>query len=48
MGLPDLATFGVDAEDHTRIAEAALETSSMKGNPVRLDEGTLHEVLERS
>ncbi|KAF0115202.1 MAG: iron-containing alcohol dehydrogenase [Rhodobacteraceae bacterium] len=44
-GLPDLAALGVRAADHDRIAEAALEASSMKGNPVRLGAATLVAVL---
>lgn len=47
-GLPDLAALGVKAEDHARIAQAALESSSMKGNPVALSEAILREVLEKS
>lgn len=47
-GLPDLASLGVKADDHARIAQAALESSSMKGNPVALSEATLRDVLERS
>ena len=44
-GLPGLAELGVQAADHDRIAEASLEASSMKGNPVRLDAATLASVL---
>lgn len=44
-GLPGLAELGVRAADHDRIAEASLEASSMKGNPVRLDAATLAAVL---
>ncbi|WP_137110116.1 iron-containing alcohol dehydrogenase [Rhodobacter sp. SY28-1] len=47
-GLPDLAALGVKAEDHARIAQAALESSSMKGNPVALSEAILRDVLEKS
>jgi alcohol dehydrogenase class IV len=48
MGLPDLVSLGVRVEDHARIAEAALEASSMKGNPVRLAALDLCEVMARS
>lgn len=44
-GLPGLAALGVRATDHDRIAAAALEASSMKGNPVRLDAATLAAVM---
>ncbi len=47
-GLPDLAALGVKAEDHARIAQAALEASSMKGNPVGLSDAILRDVLEKS
>jgi alcohol dehydrogenase class IV len=48
MGLPDLVTLGVRVEDHPRIAEAALDASSMKGNPVRLTPFALCELMARS
>lgn len=47
-GLPDLSALGVRAEDHRRIAQAALASSSMKGNPVPLSEAALCAVLEQS
>lgn len=48
MGLPDLVSLGVRVEDHARIAEAALEASSMKGNPVGLTTLDLCDVMARS
>jgi alcohol dehydrogenase class IV len=45
-GLPSLAELGVAGTDHPVIATAALEASSMKGNPVPLDAATLRQVLE--
>jgi alcohol dehydrogenase class IV len=48
MGLPDLIALGVRVEDHARIAEAALDASSMKGNPVRLTTSDLCDVMARS
>ena len=47
-GLPTLAALGVGADRHAGIVAAAREASSMKGNPVRLSEAQLHEVLERA
>jgi alcohol dehydrogenase class IV len=44
-GLPDLRGLGVNARDHDEIAVASLVTSSMKGNPVKLDTATLRGVL---
>jgi alcohol dehydrogenase class IV len=48
QGLPRLAGLGVQAADHLRIAEAAEEASSMKGNPVKLERVVLIEVLRQS
>jgi alcohol dehydrogenase class IV len=48
QGLPSLAALGVGRDQHAGIVAAAREASSMKGNPVRLSEAELHEVLERA
>ena len=47
-GLPGLAALGVTPETHAEIVTASLSASSMKGNPVPLDPGTLRRVLETS
>lgn len=47
-GLPGLAALGVTLEMHAEIVAASLSASSMKGNPVQLDPGVLHRVLERA
>ncbi|MBN8632802.1 MAG: iron-containing alcohol dehydrogenase [Rhodobacterales bacterium] len=44
-GLPGLAALGIAEDQHARIATAALDASSMKGNPVTLDAATLQGVL---
>jgi alcohol dehydrogenase class IV len=44
-GLPRLATLGVTADRHSGIAQAALTSSSMKGNPVPLGTAELLSVL---
>lgn len=44
-GLPGLAALGVSAGSHDTIAAASLSASSMKGNPVTLDQNALVEVL---
>lgn len=44
-GLPGLRAQGVDAGQHRKIAAAALGSSSMKGNPLPLDDATLCTVL---
>lgn len=45
QGLPGLAALGVAEDWHRQIAAAALQASSMKGNPVSLDLPALHTVL---
>ncbi len=45
-GLPGLQDLGVRAHMHAEIVTASLSASSMKGNPVPLDPGTLRRVLE--
>jgi len=44
-GLPGLAALGLDAVRHGAVAAAALRASSMKGNPVALDQEALCRVL---
>ena len=45
-GLGTLSSMGVTAEARTAAAEAALTSSSMKANPVPLDQATLLAILE--
>lgn len=47
-GLPGLAAQGVSENQHADIALAALEASSMRGNPVRLDAAALVAVLRQA
>lgn len=47
-GLPGLTQLGLAAADHAAVAEAALVSSSMKGNPVVLDVATLRQVLAQA
>jgi alcohol dehydrogenase class IV len=46
QGLPGLAAQGLRAGDHREVAEAALQASSMKGNPVQPSVAELIAVLE--
>ena len=46
QGLPGLAAQGLRARDHAAVAEAALQASSMKGNPVQPSVADLVQVLE--
>ena len=45
-GLPRLSALGLAARDHGTVAEAALVSSSMQGNPVVLTVAALRRVLE--
>ncbi|HEX4934814.1 MAG TPA: iron-containing alcohol dehydrogenase, partial [Gemmatimonadaceae bacterium] len=45
LGVPRLASFGVHAGDFPRVVAAARSASSMKGNPIVLDDAELAEVL---
>lgn len=45
-GLPRLSALGLAARDHGAVAEAALASSSMKGNPVVLPVAALRQVLQ--
>ncbi|MDT8858131.1 iron-containing alcohol dehydrogenase [Paracoccaceae bacterium Fryx2] len=47
-GLPGLADLGLARADFAQVAEAALASSSMKGNPVPLGVDALIRILERS
>lgn len=47
-GLPRLSALGVPEEDHGEIARASAASSSMKANPVALDEAALVAVLRRA
>ncbi len=44
-GLPGLEAQGLDPADHAAVAEAALSSSSMKGNPVAVEPAALIEAL---
>jgi len=44
-GLPRLSALGLAASDHGAVAEAALASSSMRGNPVALPVAALRRVL---
>ncbi len=46
QGLPGLRAMGLDPARHATIGEAALQSSSMKGNPVAPPQGALLSVLD--
>jgi alcohol dehydrogenase class IV len=48
LKVPRLGVLGVQQSDFDTIAGKALESSSMKGNPVELAPGQLREILERA
>ena len=45
LHIPGLRAYGVGDDDAQAIVEAAARASSMKGNPIGLDPGELHDVL---
>jgi alcohol dehydrogenase class IV len=45
LHIPGLRTYGVGDDDAQAIVEAAARASSMKGNPIGLEPGELHDVL---
>jgi len=48
LKIPPLRQYGVNREEFTAIIEKANASSSMKGNPVRLRDEELREILERA
>ncbi len=48
LKIPGLRAFGISAPDFSLIAERAASASSMKGNPVQLDQADLIDVLVAS
>jgi alcohol dehydrogenase class IV len=46
--LPPLAAYGVTAADVPALVAQAKQASSMKSNPVALDDGALREILTRA
>ncbi len=48
LAIPSLRTHGVRREDFSAIIEKAAASNSMKGNPVRLKNDELCEILERA
>lgn len=48
MGIPYLSEFGVRSEDVSEIVEKSRKASSMKGNPIVLEDHILTEIMIRS
>ncbi len=48
LGIPGLSSFGIRENDFAELVEKAKVSSSMKGNPVQLDESQLTWILEKS
>jgi alcohol dehydrogenase class IV len=48
LGIPRLAHWGVTAADLGDLIRKAQESSSMKGNPIRLTDSELHGVLHEA
>ena len=48
LAIPPLSAYGMTAADIPAVTEKAKQSSSMKGNPVRLDDQDLGNILERA
>ena len=48
LTIPGLASFGVSSSDIDEIVSKSRESSSMKGNPVKLPDSTLVSILEKA
>lgn len=48
MNIPGLSEFGIEERDFPEIIRKAQNSSSMKGNPVRLDESEMNQILQMS
>jgi alcohol dehydrogenase class IV len=46
--VPPLADFKINAHDFPTIVMKAQKSSSMKGNPIKLTDDELREILERA
>jgi len=47
LDVPGLASYGITPEDFPLLIEKASRSSSMKGNPIKLTEGEMEEILRR-
>lgn len=48
LGIPPLRNFGLTSAHFPEAIESAKNSSSMRGNPIELSTGELHEILERA
>lgn len=48
LSVPPLSSYGMSAGDIPRVVQQAMRSSSMKGNPLVLEERELGEILERA
>jgi len=48
LKVPSLAKFGLKEQDFSTVVEKSQKSSSMKGNPIKLTENTLLEILKKS
>ena len=47
LDVPGLASYGITPEDFPLLIEKASRSSSMRGNPIKLTEGEMEEILRR-
>jgi alcohol dehydrogenase class IV len=48
LGLPGLRRYGLSEDDFTAVTAKAKNASSMKGNPIELNEEELHQILRKA
>lgn len=48
LGVPGLSAYGVSEEDIPSIVDQAMQSSSMKGNPITLTQDEMREILTRA
>ena len=48
LSIPGLASFGLDESDIAEVVTAAQRASSMRGNPIKLSDAEVSEIVSRS
>jgi alcohol dehydrogenase class IV len=48
LGISTLSEFGITSKDFPELVEKAKNSSSMKGNPIKLEDNQLFRILEKS
>lgn len=48
MEIPSLRTYGFMSNDISKLIQKSLDSSSMKGNPVKLSDNELQDIMEKA